>query len=457
MSTKVLVIAYFSPPDATGVRRLISHLQYWAELNIEPIILTCKQKRSAGWDAAILQEPWWQQLQVVQTESWDPYRLLERFAPSKPAVERPTNTPNAATAPAKTGGFGANVLQRLREHFFLPDDRSGWIPFAVAEGERLIKRHKITAIYTSNYPQSAHVVGLRLKQRTGVHWVADFRDGWTQNPAFFCPANPFLASAQHRLERQVANTADELITVSPPITRHLQALRDAALSPAQTIFNGYDPADYGLPANDASLPEPFHPGCLTILYTGTFFGRRHPRLFLRLIAALRRRSPYWRRRLRVRFRCALSQRDATLAKELGLLDFTETPNGTTAPCLEILPSIPFAACSREQQRADVLLLVLEHGPGAEIMVSQKVFEYLGARRPIYALVPQGAAAEVLKQTGGALVHAHANTSPQLKAFASFLRTVEKGEFPLPDEENLKTFHRREQALAIGKLLQHPQE
>lgn len=436
----VLVIAYFFPPDATGVRRLLSHLKYWPELGIEPVILTCKPKRGAGVDASVMREEWFQRLKIVQTESWDPYRLLERIRPSG------NKAPESSAGSAKTGGYGARVLEQLRRHVFLPDDRAGWIRFAVAEGERLIREHQISAIYTSNYPQSAHVVGLRLKERTGVRWVADFRDGWTQNPAFFHPQNALLANAQRRLERCVARAADELITVSPPITRHLQQLRGEGKPPAQTIFNGYDPSDFP-PLSGADEGAPFHPGCLTLLYAGTFFGGRNPRGFFRLVAALRKRSAHWRSRLRLRFRCALSAQDIGLAQELGLLSDAEG-----GPCLEMLPSIPFSACCREQQRAEALLLVLERGPGAEIMVSQKVFEYLGAQRPIFAQIPEGAAAEVLRRSRGACIQTAPNSETALQAFEAFLNAVERREFPLPSEESLRPFHRREQALSVGKCL-----
>jgi len=58
--------------------------------------------------------------------------------------------------------------------------------------------------------------------------------------------------------------------------------------------------------------------------------------------------------------------------------------------------------------ADVLLLVMSGrevvGNGIETMVIPgKTFQYLGARRPILALAPQGAAADLIRETGSGVV------------------------------------------------------
>jgi glycosyltransferase involved in cell wall biosynthesis len=278
-----------------------------------------------------------------------------------------------------------------------------------------------------------------IARATGVPWLADIRDGWTQNPAFFDPGNALAAALSRAGERFVARNATRIVTVSPPITRHLQSLRPPGLAPAVTIYNGFEPEE--CPGDSGEPASPLHAGRLTLLYTGTFFGRRRPDLFLHALARVVRRDPRWRDRLRVRLRCALDARERGLVERLGL-----------AGVVEVLPSIPFRECLAEQVRADAFLLVLEHGPGSEIMVSQKVFEYLAARRPILALVPDGAAAELLADVGGATTCTSRRPGDAARALAAFLKALESGTHPLANPDRLATHTRGEQARAMAAEL-----
>lgn len=62
---------------------------------------------------------------------------------------------------------------------------SGWVPNAVSKGLKLIDEHKINCIMSSSTPFESHLVGLKIKKKTGLPWVASFSDPW---PSFI---NPF--------------------------------------------------------------------------------------------------------------------------------------------------------------------------------------------------------------------------------------------------------------------------
>nr|HPJ71255.1 glycosyl transferase family 1 [bacterium] len=64
---------------------------------------------------------------------------------------------------------------------------------------------------------------------------------------------------------------------------------------------------------------------------------------------------------------------------------------------------PHRRATRTMMGSDLLLLVLGDVPRGEMVVSNKIFEYLASRRPILALVSEGAAAEVIRATGAGLV------------------------------------------------------
>lgn len=428
----LLMVCYFHPPAATGVRRLLSLARDLPAHGWHPMVICCDHTAGMGWDDSPLQNPAIASIPVVRTESMDPYRLLERWRSRKNS-----NTgERGAASVTGTGGRSRAIMDLLRRHVFLPDDRTGWTPFAVRAGVRAAREHPIRAIYSSNFPHSAHVAAMRIKQRTGLPWLADFRDGWTRTPILPPPANPILRRAQARLERKVVRTADQVVTVSPPITRQLQQLRGSKPPEVETVFNGFDPV-----VEYRNAGGPLHPGKTTILYSGTFFSRRKPDTFLQALGDQLARQPGLRDKVRVRFRCAL---DGEASSMIGRLGLDET--------VEVLPPIPFEEIKREQQRADGFLLVLERGPGADIMVSQKIFEYLGAKKPIFALIPPGAALEVLEDTGGATVCTSENREEAAGALGQYMEQLLAGNHPLADPQRLATFERSRQSERMAALL-----
>lgn len=430
MTRRLLIINYFHPPDATGVRRTTSLMRWLPGFGWRCAVLTCRAKRGAGHDPGPLDHPAIARAPVARTESLDPYRLLERF--------RPSADPLAGSGEAKGDGGSQRAMALLRNWLFVPDDRVGWVPFAIRRGAEIVRRQRIDAILSTSYPHSAHLVARGISRRTGVPWLADFRDGWTQNPVFFPGASPPVQALSRRLERSVAETADAVVTVSHPISAHLASLRPADRSPILTITNGFEPDR--LLAKDRPT-DPLTPGRWTVLYSGRFFGPRRPDTLFDALARVLRESPDLAREVCVRFRSALAPREQALFDRLGL--------GTIA---DSLPMTDFEAIQQEQARADAFLLVIERGPGAEIMLTQKLFEYLAARRPIFAIAPEGAAADLLRSVGGAVVcggEAPADIAGGLRAF---LRSRGATAGPLPGDAALAPFCRREQARRFASIL-----
>jgi glycosyltransferase involved in cell wall biosynthesis len=58
-------------------------------------------------------------------------------------------------------------------------------------------------------------------------------------------------------------------------------------------------------------------------------------------------------------------------------------------------NIPHAACVERERRSDVLLLIKHDDDRYRGLVPGKLYEYIGARRPLLALVPPGEAAETV--------------------------------------------------------------
>ena len=148
---------------------------------------------------------------------------------------------------------------------------------------------------------------------------------------------------------------------------------------------------------------PYTPGDrLRITHTGSFFGKRDPRPFLQ---ALRDSGLDVVARFLGDFRSS----DREWAEGLGLGDR-----------LELIPYAPRSASLALQRDSEALLLLIpEAGGRGKGVLSGKVFEYLAAGRPILAAVPpDGAAADLIRETQAGIVAAPDDVDGLRAALAS---------------------------------------
>jgi glycosyltransferase involved in cell wall biosynthesis len=176
----------------------------------------------------------------------------------------------------------------------------------------------------------------------------------------------------------VAARADAITCVSEAISEETRALGPRGR--VVTIANGCDFDDVaGLERNPSDR--------FRITHTGSFFGRRDPRPFLQ---ALHDSGLDVVARFLGDFRPA----DREWAEGLGLGDR-----------LELRPYASRAASLALQRDSEALLLLIPEADGrGRGVLSGKVFEYIAVGRPILAAVPpDGAAAELIRETGAGIV------------------------------------------------------
>ena len=94
-------------------------------------------------------------------------------------------------------------------YILFPDAQIGWLPHAILNGLRCIRKMGVRVIFSSYPPASSHLVGLALKRLTGLPWVADFRDCWTYDRLdAFRGDEGLWAQAEHAVEARVVREAD---------------------------------------------------------------------------------------------------------------------------------------------------------------------------------------------------------------------------------------------------------
>lgn len=285
----------------------------------------------------------------------------------------------------------------------IPDRFWPWYFAARGAGARAIRQRGIKAIY-STYPlPTAHLVGLALKKRFGLPWLADFRDPWAT-----VGETGFAAKTEVYLERKVVLAADRVICNTPAMRRDFLARYPEV--PAErfvTITNGYDERDF---AAIVPVPAPrfqiFYPGSIDA-------ENRNPRgLFAGIRYALDRG---W-----------LSEQDLGIVfLGAGVYAGSERfrrdlATFALAPHVEIVKErVPYREALARMAGSDVVVVLSEHltddGSASSInqwtamQVPAKLYEYLRIGRPLLAIAGDGAVKELLEKTGAGTAFRSADT------------------------------------------------
>ncbi len=259
-----------------------------------------------------------------------------------------------------------------------------WLPHAMPVCGRLIAHQRPDAVLTSGPPHAVHLLGMWLKRRHGLPWVADFRDPWIaggwQRRGLRRRWEPYL-------ERMVMRHADVVVANAPRACASLQAAFPDCRDKMISIANGFDPGDFSSGKEPAARNGSTEVSrTVRIVHTGDLYFRRDPRALLDAVQRLDATADGDRTPLKLRFVGQTHDLDVEVRRR------------DMESLVEILPHVEYRQSQAEMTRADVLLLI--DAPGRRTGVPAKLYEYLGAGRPILALAePDGDTAWVLRESG----------------------------------------------------------
>ncbi len=375
-----MVNYYFPPLAGAGSLRAVKLAKYLPEFGWRPVVLTVKDVDHLAYDGSLAAEipP---DAVVLRTGSLDPTRVsgLVRAALKR---LRPGRSDELAASQGLYRLVSGNMRSQLEGWLFLPDSRIGWVLPALHAGVERGRKLGVRAIFSSSPPVSTHLLAHALKQRLHLPWIADFRDGWTTNPAYR-PATRLHRAFDSWLERQTLAEADRVVTANPSTANDFQrGYGPAVAAKTSCLPNGFDPSDFA-----GMTPREQNP-FFTITYTGILYGTRTPEYLLRAVKAATDELPCLRRDLRLVFVGTFQAPYREAAERLGLTDLLQTPG-----------YVSHRESVQYMLQADVLLLVMHTGPGYADVFPAKVFEYLGARKPVLGLVPEGGVAQLLRSSG----------------------------------------------------------
>lgn len=364
---RVLVITYYWPPaGGAGVQRWLKLSKFLPEYGVLPTVITVDETKATY---PILDESLYgdvhRDVEVIRTNSFEPLKWYGRLVGKK-------HVPY--------GGF-ANVSRRsrwswlsrfLRGNLFIPDARKGWNKFACRAAEKAIREEDIHIVITTGPPHSTHLVGLKLKDKYGLKWVADFRDPWTD--IFYNDLMNRTKVAERkdrRMEKEVLDRADMVVANCKSNAELLRNKGDRA--PIEVVENGYD-------ANDFENMESERRAQFRVVYTGTMAASYNPSTFVSAFKRLVEKAPD---KVQWHFAGYADAQIIALLKRAGIIE----------NCI-FHGYVSHSDAVRLMSEANILLNLFPETKN-DLGIPGKCFEYLAARRAILNIGPKNGDAALI--------------------------------------------------------------
>lgn len=351
---RVLLVAYdFPPVGGIGVQRVVKFARYLPEHGVDTVVLTNAHGMGLLQDPALLERNKLQSLPVIRRggELLAPYHRYRAG-----------------------GSFPWHAVPRLLWSTLCYADLYGlWFSSIRKALPALVREQRIDAVWVTVPHASSCHFGLELGRRCGLPWIADVRDSMVANPDLQVAAGlaQLQAMRMRQLEREVVKHAARICTVSQPIIDNMVARAgEGARSRFVLLPNGFDSAD--LPAAAASPRN----DKLTLIFAGTFLGRRRPDTLvagINLAVASGQVNPAM---LRFEFYGRYAP------------DVTAMLRGINAAVeCNHHGFVPHATAVAATQRADVALIITSPGnhAAAQEVITGKVFECMGLKKRVLAL------------------------------------------------------------------------
>ena len=353
---RVLMVAYHFPPLAgsSGIQRTLRFVQHLPRFGWQPMVLTASPI-------------------AYERTSLD----LHAEVPAEIIVHRAF-----ALDTARHLALGGRYWSALAR----PDRWISWKFAAVRAGLRMIREFKPEAIWSTFPIATAHSIAADLHRRSGIPWIADFRDPMVQQGY---PADPLTWQCQERIESRVIHEAHYSMFSAPSAVRMYRERYPKQADRVLLLENGFDEETFSVAERSPNADEPIHRDAVTLLHSGIVYPEeRDPtQLFVALgrLLASGRIEPG---RFKVRFRAAVHE---DLLRRL-------TAEHRVESLVELCEPTDYQSALLEMLRADGLLVM--QSAGCNEQIPAKIYEYLRARRPILCLSdPAGDTAAALREAG----------------------------------------------------------
>jgi len=309
--------------------------------------------------------------------------FLKKAVNGKPQTKpKTTSSANKETAVRKKGAL-KKVENHIRNWLFsifeFPDKFIGWLPYAIKQGVRLIRENNIDTILTTAPPHSLFIMAWLIKKRTGAKLILDFRDPWALS--IWDYSKSFKSRLEQYYERKVINAADQVLFVTEKMRdRYAEFYGDRLAEKFAFFSNGFDPDDFADLENGAAQNEP--DDVLRFVHLGSLYKKRNPEPLFHALAQLIKEGKVDPTALKMEFIGFVATELEYLNKKVEELNLEQV--------VFFKDSVGFRESLTIMQQSNVLLIIQ---PGTDMQIPAKLFEYMYAGKPIFAMAEPDSATE----------------------------------------------------------------
>lgn len=376
---KVLYISYYFPPlGLSGVQRTVKFIKYLPLFNWQVTVITTGKIGYYAFDNTLISEIDEKYVKVIRTDKGGINSLFGK----KGQVNIPRE-------------WIRKLFSLISKTLFIPDNKKSWSKKCLSIAKDLLEKEDFDLIFVTIPPFSAFSEISKIKKKYNIPLIVDYRDLWLNNQFSFYPS--FIhKSLNKKLEDSALRTADKVITINRKIKENLlSTYKFLSFNDIVIIPQGYDREDF-------SNTEHFNNDKLRLTYSGIFYEFITPKYLLKAFKEITKERPDVAQNFEFHFVGLLRTENKKLIKKLGLEEYIVEYGYLSHPdSIKVL------------NKSTILWMMIGDVKYAETISTGKLFEYIGSKKPIFGMVPDGAAKSTLTEYEASYI-CKPNNIPEIK-------------------------------------------
>lgn len=402
-----LFIAYYFPPmGLSGVQRSVKFTKYLPQYGWDVSVLTTTPAAYYAFDETLL------------NELNHPGIKIYRTPPDATKYARKKNS-NVLEYPSY---FSQKLKRILLQAFLQPDSRIVWKKDALRLASEIIEKNRIHTIFATAPPFTDFLIAHDLSLKYDLPYVVDYRDLWVDN-AYYYYVTPFHKMKAINMETDVLLRAKRIIVINRFMKEKLlQRYKFLSHQDITIIPHGYDEDDFAQFRHLKPDPDYF-----TITHSGLFPDDLTPKYFLKALGQYLKKNPQAKAKIRAVFVGLMRKSHQKYIKKYNLIEN-----------VVLKGYLPHKECVRELMLSDVLWMMSPNN----IVTPSRLYEYIGARKPILISIPDGNIKQTALETEAAIATEPKNVKQIIEALDFLFEQWKKGNLPQPNIRNSQNYERR---------------